>query len=207
MSLSLAFCHWILIDMVKLADNSLKLRCVHCLNTETPLWRAGPDGPKTLCNACGVRYKKGKLVLYKDNEGNVTAVKRSDSLPVHVPPAPKKPSRKVVTAPCPAASLVKSSSPVSSRRPVRRASSEGSTSFAAVAKKPRSRSRRTNAGQPPGRYASKTLPDSMSLRRSPVTSTRIENESPRMDGMLFQLFHCCNFIRYRWLTVTPIHYG
>lgn len=24
----------------------------------TPVWRAGPNGPKTLCNACGVRYMK-----------------------------------------------------------------------------------------------------------------------------------------------------
>lgn len=24
----------------------------------TPVWRAGPEGPKTLCNACGVRYMK-----------------------------------------------------------------------------------------------------------------------------------------------------
>ncbi|KAI3901982.1 hypothetical protein MKX01_040385 [Papaver californicum] len=29
--------------------------------TKTPQWRAGPLGPKTLCNACGVRYKSGRL--------------------------------------------------------------------------------------------------------------------------------------------------
>mmetsp|Transcript_18203 Transcript_18203/g.18262 ORF Transcript_18203/g.18262 Transcript_18203/m.18262 type:complete len:191 (-) Transcript_18203:38-610(-) len=38
-------------------------RCASCSVTETPLWRAGPDGPKTLCNACGVRWRKGKLTL------------------------------------------------------------------------------------------------------------------------------------------------
>ncbi|RWW14570.1 hypothetical protein GW17_00021647 [Ensete ventricosum] len=27
-----------------------------------PAWRTGPLGPKTLCNACGVRYKSGRLV-------------------------------------------------------------------------------------------------------------------------------------------------
>lgn len=37
------------------------LRCDFCETTETPLWRAGPRGPKTLCNACGVKWKKGKL--------------------------------------------------------------------------------------------------------------------------------------------------
>nr|GMD62947.1 GATA transcription factor 1-like [Ipomoea batatas] len=29
---------------------------------KTPQWRAGPMGPKTLCNACGVRYKSGRLL-------------------------------------------------------------------------------------------------------------------------------------------------
>ncbi|GJY79626.1 GATA transcription factor 5-like protein [Tanacetum coccineum] len=37
-------------------------RCKHCLSQKTPQWRAGPDGPKTLCNACGVRYKSGRLL-------------------------------------------------------------------------------------------------------------------------------------------------
>lgn len=36
-------------------------RCTHCLVTKTPQWRAGPNGPKTLCNACGVRFKSGRL--------------------------------------------------------------------------------------------------------------------------------------------------
>lgn len=37
-------------------------RCTHCLSQKTPQWRAGPLGPKTLCNACGVRYKSGRLL-------------------------------------------------------------------------------------------------------------------------------------------------
>uniref|UniRef100_A0A5B7A8J9 Putative Zinc finger, GATA-type n=1 Tax=Davidia involucrata TaxID=16924 RepID=A0A5B7A8J9_DAVIN len=37
-------------------------RCQHCQAEKTPQWRAGPMGPKTLCNACGVRYKSGRLV-------------------------------------------------------------------------------------------------------------------------------------------------
>ncbi|GAA0143857.1 zinc finger transcription factor [Lithospermum erythrorhizon] len=36
-------------------------RCTHCQVQKTPQWRAGPLGPKTLCNACGVRYKSGRL--------------------------------------------------------------------------------------------------------------------------------------------------
>ncbi|KAL9161013.1 hypothetical protein ABFS82_08G238100 [Erythranthe guttata] len=37
-------------------------RCSHCGVTKTPQWRAGPLGRKTLCNACGVRFKSGRLL-------------------------------------------------------------------------------------------------------------------------------------------------
>ncbi|KAI9097763.1 hypothetical protein K1719_025534 [Acacia pycnantha] len=37
-------------------------QCLHCATDKTPQWRTGPMGPKTLCNACGVRYKSGRLV-------------------------------------------------------------------------------------------------------------------------------------------------
>ncbi|GMY05668.1 GATA transcription factor 5-like isoform X2 [Fagus crenata] len=36
-------------------------RCSHCQVQKTPQWRTGPLGAKTLCNACGVRYKSGRL--------------------------------------------------------------------------------------------------------------------------------------------------
>ncbi|THU62075.1 hypothetical protein C4D60_Mb01t01340 [Musa balbisiana] len=36
----------------------LARRCANCHTTSTPLWRNGPRGPKSLCNACGIRYKK-----------------------------------------------------------------------------------------------------------------------------------------------------
>lgn len=44
------------------ADTGHTRRCSHCGVQKTPQWRAGPSGPKTLCNACGVRYKSGRLV-------------------------------------------------------------------------------------------------------------------------------------------------
>jgi hypothetical protein len=45
------------------SSNSIPTRrCTHCLSQKTPQWRAGPLGPKTLCNACGVRYKSGRLL-------------------------------------------------------------------------------------------------------------------------------------------------
>ncbi|KAM7524104.1 hypothetical protein LguiA_014006 [Lonicera macranthoides] len=37
-------------------------RCSHCLVQKTPQWRTGPLGAKTLCNACGVRFKSGRLL-------------------------------------------------------------------------------------------------------------------------------------------------
>lgn len=43
-------------------DGSVVRRCTHCASEKTPQWRTGPLGPKTLCNACGVRYKSGRLV-------------------------------------------------------------------------------------------------------------------------------------------------
>ncbi|XP_071696578.1 GATA transcription factor 15-like [Rutidosis leptorrhynchoides] len=32
--------------------------CSDCKTTTTPLWRTGPAGPKSLCNACGIKYHK-----------------------------------------------------------------------------------------------------------------------------------------------------
>ncbi|CAI9106659.1 OLC1v1005862C1 [Oldenlandia corymbosa var. corymbosa] len=32
--------------------------CHECGNEETPLWRKGPNGRQTLCNACGLRYAR-----------------------------------------------------------------------------------------------------------------------------------------------------
>lgn len=37
--------------------------CVDCKTTKTPLWRSGPQGPKSLCNACGIRYRKARRAL------------------------------------------------------------------------------------------------------------------------------------------------
>ncbi|ESQ51312.1 hypothetical protein EUTSA_v10017012mg [Eutrema salsugineum] len=43
------------------ADGTVR-KCTHCETTKTPQWREGPSGPKTLCNACGVRFRSGRLV-------------------------------------------------------------------------------------------------------------------------------------------------
>ncbi|CAO3669729.1 unnamed protein product [Rhizopus microsporus] len=38
--------------------NMIGQRCHSCNTTETPEWRRGPDGARTLCNACGLHYSK-----------------------------------------------------------------------------------------------------------------------------------------------------
>ncbi|CAN8269213.1 unnamed protein product [Cochlearia groenlandica] len=35
-----------------------KRTCVDCGTNRTPLWRGGPSGPKSLCNACGIKSRK-----------------------------------------------------------------------------------------------------------------------------------------------------
>lgn len=42
-----------------------KRRCVDCGEINTPQWRRGPNGPKTLCNACGIRVMRQRLPFQK----------------------------------------------------------------------------------------------------------------------------------------------
>ncbi|KAF7147678.1 hypothetical protein RHSIM_Rhsim03G0232600 [Rhododendron simsii] len=37
--------------------------CSDCSTTKTPLWRSGPRGPKSLCNACGIRQRKARRAM------------------------------------------------------------------------------------------------------------------------------------------------
>ncbi|KAG8075452.1 hypothetical protein GUJ93_ZPchr0006g41282 [Zizania palustris] len=37
--------------------------CSDCNTTKTPLWRSGPCGPKSLCNACGIRQRKAQRAM------------------------------------------------------------------------------------------------------------------------------------------------
>ena len=49
-------------DVFVLANGKKQRRgCLHCGTVKTPQWRMGPEGKKTLCNACGVRFMKGIL--------------------------------------------------------------------------------------------------------------------------------------------------
>ncbi|KAI8647419.1 hypothetical protein BD408DRAFT_142644 [Parasitella parasitica] len=50
-----------------------KQQCHSCNSTETPEWRKGPLGPRTLCNACGLIWTK----LCKQNEEDNQSKKSS----------------------------------------------------------------------------------------------------------------------------------
>ncbi|KAD5803457.1 hypothetical protein R6Q59_024339 [Mikania micrantha] len=49
------------IRLAKQHDVNKVKKCHHCAITKTPQWREGPMGPRTLCNACGVRYRSRRL--------------------------------------------------------------------------------------------------------------------------------------------------
>jgi len=52
---------------IKVADEYV---CADCGTLDSPEWRKGPKGPKTLCNACGLRWaKKEKKRTGIDHEG------------------------------------------------------------------------------------------------------------------------------------------
>ncbi|CAN6207421.1 unnamed protein product [Urochloa humidicola] len=46
--------------------------CSDCNTTKTPLWRSGPCGPKSLCNACGIRQRKARRAMMASGGGGGT---------------------------------------------------------------------------------------------------------------------------------------
>ncbi|KAL5489977.1 WC2 [Sanghuangporus weigelae] len=46
------------ISLMQKKGNGQQYVCVTCGRTDSPEWRKGPRGPKTLCNACGLRWAK-----------------------------------------------------------------------------------------------------------------------------------------------------
>jgi hypothetical protein len=56
-----------------------KKTCVDCGTSKTPLWRGGPAGPKSLCNACGIRSRKKRrsiLGINKEDRKLMTSSKK-----------------------------------------------------------------------------------------------------------------------------------
>ncbi|KAG0081632.1 hypothetical protein BGZ92_000172 [Podila epicladia] len=71
------------------ASGARQKHCGYCGCTTTPMWRRGPEGPSTLCNACGVKWKHGKIL--KDSpdtssSASSTATKSTPSSSSNTPP-------------------------------------------------------------------------------------------------------------------------
>lgn len=54
-------------------------RCHSCNRAETPEWRRGPDGARTLCNACGLHY--AKLTRKANSAGKGASINSSNLRP------------------------------------------------------------------------------------------------------------------------------
>ncbi|KAG0165720.1 hypothetical protein DFQ28_008130 [Apophysomyces sp. BC1034] len=48
------------------SSSSALKKCLYCGSKSTPMWRRGPQGAGTLCNACGVKWKHGKILNDSD---------------------------------------------------------------------------------------------------------------------------------------------
>ncbi|KAI7847645.1 GATA zinc finger-domain-containing protein [Circinella umbellata] len=70
-------------------------RCHSCHTAETPEWRRGPDGARTLCNACGLHYSKlirrGSLTVQRSY--SIEDAHSDRSTPPPTPPKPPPPPR------------------------------------------------------------------------------------------------------------------
>lgn len=62
----------------KAASSAPQYVCVTCGRTDSPEWRKGPLGAKTLCNACGLRWAK-RNQKKKAETAAVTAADEDDS--------------------------------------------------------------------------------------------------------------------------------
>ncbi|EED19407.1 GATA-type sexual development transcription factor NsdD [Talaromyces stipitatus ATCC 10500] len=62
-------------------------RCHSCNRAETPEWRRGPDGARTLCNACGLHYAKLTRKMGQNKAAALSSTLKPKSLdpssPVH----------------------------------------------------------------------------------------------------------------------------
>ncbi|KAJ4959454.1 hypothetical protein NE237_026565 [Protea cynaroides] len=68
------------LDTDNSSNNSTVRVCSDCNTTRTPLWRSGPRGPKSLCNACGIRQRKARRAMAAAANGAVLANKTSSKV-------------------------------------------------------------------------------------------------------------------------------
>ncbi|WFD26783.1 hypothetical protein MNAN1_001770 [Malassezia nana] len=61
--------------------------CTSCGRSDSPEWRRGPSGHKTLCNACGLRYARSLTQKHKRTKDGTTLTIEATGDPQHVPPS------------------------------------------------------------------------------------------------------------------------
>ncbi|KAJ0264273.1 GATA transcription factor 17 [Hirschfeldia incana] len=63
------------------SSGDTKRTCVDCGTFRTPLWRGGPAGPKSLCNACGIKSRKKRQAALgiKPEKKNRKSISSSDT--------------------------------------------------------------------------------------------------------------------------------
>lgn len=62
--------------LCKICDYKLRTekRCFICNINKTSLWRHGPLGLNTLCNACGLRYSRNKQLYNKKKINTINKI-------------------------------------------------------------------------------------------------------------------------------------
>ncbi|CAG8529884.1 9416_t:CDS:10 [Dentiscutata erythropus] len=80
-------------------------RCAYCFCKSTPMWRRGPDGAGTLCNACGVKWKQGKIL--QGTNTNRATESNGDSMTVAPSPKSRKYSLSAACTPATATTTAK----------------------------------------------------------------------------------------------------
>ncbi|CEL60901.1 GATA zinc finger domain-containing protein 8 OS=Dictyostelium discoideum GN=gtaH PE=4 SV=1 [Rhizoctonia solani AG-1 IB] len=58
--------------------------CRRCHRTDSPAWRKGPEGPKTLCNACGLSYAKDAARREAAASASVSSASTQAQLPARL---------------------------------------------------------------------------------------------------------------------------
>ncbi|CAI5973022.1 unnamed protein product [Closterium sp. NIES-64] len=82
-------------DAAATQSNGIAKTCAHCGTSKTPLWRNGPPGPKSLCNACGIRFNKIRSGKRKASPQEAAMLREYDSAdPAFSKPLPQSPVHK-----------------------------------------------------------------------------------------------------------------
>ncbi|KAG0211537.1 hypothetical protein BGX28_007761 [Mortierella sp. GBA30] len=103
-------------NVIMATGHSSQPRCSYCDSTSTPQWRRGPDGPSTLCNRCGILWRRGLILQDKPHPLNAqtavspqvdTSISTTSSTSTSTSNSPAAPSAAVLTTTADAASRMR----------------------------------------------------------------------------------------------------